>query len=156
MLRLHANHKRHVCAFLLGIFVSFCSFADQSDEIWVNVTDTQNGQEVTASTKVSFTPLDFLALVTGAPADCSWIEHCESVKVYEGLGSHNQLVETVIDAPWPFKDRVMLVYSQLHYDEAHNTLTITLNDAPTQNYPISERFVRMSDVHGKWTLQQSN
>jgi hypothetical protein len=153
MPRLLANHNRIVCLIFLLCSISFEVFADERATINVSVVDTPIGQAVVASAKVSFTPLDFLKLIEDSQNDCSWIEHCASVRVFEGGGSYFQLVQTEIDSPWPFKNRVMLVYSSLVMSPNHQSLTITLTDAVEKEHVGDEQLIRMTNVSGEWKME---
>jgi hypothetical protein len=154
MPRLLANHKRPVYLFLLLCSFSFDVLSIESAKISVSVTDTPFGQAVTASTEVSFTPSEFLNLVKNAQNDCSWIENCANVKVFEGTGSDYQLVQTEIASPWPFKNRVMLVYSSLFMAPDMQSLTITLSDALDKTPEQDQNLVRMSNVSGEWKMER--
>jgi hypothetical protein len=153
MLRLLANHNRLVCLIFLLCSISFEVLADEKAIINVSVVDTPIGQAVVASAKVFFTPLDFLKLIEGSETDCSWIEHCASVRVFEGGGSDLQLVQTEIDSPWPFKNRVMLVNSSLALSPDKQSLTITLTDAVEKEHVGDEQLIRMTNVSGEWKME---
>lgn len=153
MPRLLANPNRLVCIILLICSLSLNVLADEGADISVSVIDSPEGQAVVASAEVFFTPLDFLKLIRGSEADCSWIQHCASVKVFEGRNSNYQLVQTEIDSPWPFKNRVMLVYSSLVLSTDNQAITIAMTDAQEKTHAGSEQLIRMTNVSGEWKME---
>lgn len=83
------------------------------------------------------------------------MDKCESVKLLEDRVNNEQLIQTHINAPWPFKDRDMVVTSRSEYDSESNILSIFIEDASDQ-IPPDPKLVRMTDVNGKWQIKPLN
>jgi hypothetical protein len=144
----------HYRIFLIGLGFAFLgsgAHAQPFSAVDVRVAGEQRTQEVIASTSVSFSPEQFIQLVINSHQDCSWIAHCKNVDVMTGMGTNTQLVHTLIDSPWPFKNRDMVVYSELALSDDKQMLTITLTDAADQ-LEISDQSIRMTEVSGEWRM----
>lgn len=145
-----------ILAALCGIAFSSLSGAD-SDEysrhtITVKTYEFEGTPHVAAKMLVAFTPEYFLALVSLSNQNCAWIDKCVSVSVFSKTSAQKQLIQTHINAPWPFKDRDMVVTSRHKYDKTRNTLTIIIEDASNE-LPQQANLVRMTQVYGEWQIK---
>lgn len=141
---------------LWGITLSPLSAAN-SDEysrhtITVETYEREGTPHVTAKMLVAFTPKYFLDLVSLSNENCAWIDKCVSVTVSSKTSTQQPLIQTHINAPWPFKDRDMVVTSRSKYEQTSNTLTIIIEDA-SNDLPQQANLVRMTQVHGEWQIK---
>lgn len=140
-----------------GWIMTSCSAvkAEQQQSIYVSTEQSNNVQQVHASMKVTFTPEDFIHLVSNTGKNCDWMDNCVSVNVLENISETEKLIQTHIAVPWPFKDRDMVVISRVNFDRLTNILTISLTDASDKIAPAKNR-VRMTQVFGTWIMQPAD
>jgi hypothetical protein len=123
--------------------------------IEVTISELGGQAHVFAKTLIGFTPRYFLGLMSKSSEDCAWIDKCVSVTILSNTDTAEQLIQTHINAPWPFKDRDMVVTSNTQYEQTTNTLTIVITDASNDVAQHPNR-IRMTNVYGKWQIKPHN
>jgi hypothetical protein len=123
--------------------------------IEVSTYEADGATHVVVKTLVQFTPQYFLALMSHSNENCSWIDKCVSVTIFDNKHAAKRVIQTHINAPWPFKDRDMVVTSRSEYDETSNTLTIFIEDA-SNDIPHHPNRIRMTNVYGQWQMKPYN
>jgi hypothetical protein len=123
-----------------------------TQSIDVTTFEHNGAQYVAAKTLVYFTPQYFLDLMLASNENCSWMDKCVSVTVLAKPATAEKLIQTHLDAPWPFKDRDMVVSSRTEYNKTTNTLRIVIEDASSE-VPHHPHRVRMTEVHGEWEIK---
>ena len=144
---------------LLLVILSFSSSAEdwslvkESDGIQLYARKQASGLfEIKASTYVSAPPKAFINLLMDTDSGPQWIDNAVSVEVLSSPTPHIMIVQTLLNAPWPLKNRDMVTQSETTYDQQSGVISLTITDK--SNYvPESPSRMRMKNIMGTWTLK---
>jgi hypothetical protein len=100
-----------------------------------------------------------ISTLTEAMVDVSafpqWIYKLKSAKVTKQVSQNQAEVYTIIDMPWPTKDRDLIVTNKISQNP--KTKEVTLEDvAIPKAIPEQEDIVRIKDFYTKWVLKPSS
>ncbi|WP_435274541.1 START domain-containing protein [Psychrobium sp. nBUS_13] len=80
-----------------------------------------------------------------------WLPEVASIQTVEVYDFNNFLLRTVLDSPWPFKQRETITCVSTTFDE--KTTRIDIKSCP-QRYPANESYVRVEQLKSSWRIRQ--
>lgn len=80
-----------------------------------------------------------------------WLPEVESIQTLEIYDFNNFLLRTVLDSPWPFKQRETITCVSTAFDEEE--IRIDIKSCP-QRYPANESYVRVEQLKSSWRIKQ--
>lgn len=80
-----------------------------------------------------------------------WLDRVESVEVLNAYNNHQYLLRTIINSPWPFKDRELITCVNTFFDENITTINIF---SCSDRVPKNDLFVRILQVESSWTIKR--
>ncbi|GLS89514.1 hypothetical protein GCM10007916_05810 [Psychromonas marina] len=80
-----------------------------------------------------------------------WLERVESLEVLTAYNNQQYLLRTVINSPWPFKNRELITCVNTHFEEKKTTINIS---SCSDRVPENTQYVRLSDVESSWTIRK--
>ncbi|TEW56545.1 hypothetical protein E2R68_00470 [Psychromonas sp. RZ22] len=89
-----------------------------------------------------------LSDIKGTPR---WFERVQSLQVLQVYNNHQYLLRTVINSPWPFKDREVITCVDTLFKENITTINIT---SCSDRVPTNDQYVRLVQVESRWTIQK--
>jgi hypothetical protein len=110
--------------------------------------------EIKATTDVKTTPSAFINLLMDTAAGPDWIDNAVSVEVLSSPKPDVMIVRTLLNAPWPLKNRDMITQSITTHEKQSGVLSLVISDK-SDYAPQSKGRVRMKNVMGEWTLKPS-
>ncbi|WP_088328422.1 START domain-containing protein [Lacimicrobium sp. SS2-24] len=108
--------------------------------------------EIMATVRVQASPVDFLTLLRNTEKGPQWIHNASQITLIDQPDPQTDLVHTVFDSPWPFRDRDMVTLSRIHENVAQGELRIDITDASTRILASADH-VRMQQIRGIWRLR---
>jgi hypothetical protein len=149
---------RSICS----LFILFFPFFSYSNE-WALVKENENIQiyareqtsglfEVKASTQVNTKPIAFINLLMDTTAGPEWIDNAVSVEVLASPNANTMIVQTLLNAPWPLKNRDMITQSETLYDQESGEVSLIITDKGDYA-PETNNRKRMKNVMGRWVLK---
>lgn len=112
-------------------------------------TLANNLLQIKALTTVKGNHQAFLSLVGDVEHCNTWIANCTKIEIIEASKQNTSVVHSFFNAPWPIKDRDMVTRNT--HVKQDQRLNIFIEDVG-QQYPTQPKYVRMTDVSGKWQL----
>ncbi|MFW5989335.1 MAG: START domain-containing protein [Desulfosudaceae bacterium] len=88
------------------------------------------------------------------PAYPQWMAKCKKALVLKDIDRNTKILYNVIDAPFPYKDRDMVVDNETVYNLDNGTAEITFGVAEdTSLAPPSGKYVRVEELSGRYLLE---
>ena len=87
------------------------------------------------------------------PAFPEWMANCKQATILKTIDRNTYVFYNVIRAPFPFKDRDMVIENQTRYNFNNGTGTITFTLAKKYNYPEQECCLRLSELEGQFYIE---
>jgi hypothetical protein len=91
----------------------------------------------------------FVALFRDVARMPEWVDNTAEVRVLEQISDTENYTQTLLDLPWPLRDRDAVMRVTMTQDEADDSLTIAAQSA-AERIPPDERHVRMQSVESRW------
>lgn len=145
-----------------SLLLLLCSFFSNADS-WMSMKEKEGIHlytreqasgifEIRVSTQIEAPPTAFIRLLMDTDNGPKWIDNAVSVKVLASPKPNVMIVQTLLNAPWPLKDRDMITQSTTTHDKHSGKVTLIIEDK-NDYAPESKIRVRMKNVMGKWTLE---
>jgi len=75
-----------------------------------------------------------------------WFANCKEVKILKKFSPDNMFIYFVYDTPWPVQDRDLVVKTRAERDWKNGFANIFVEPNTTYKYPISDDYVRISEL----------
>lgn len=75
-----------------------------------------------------------------------WFANCKEIRMLKKLSPDNMFIYFVYDAPWPVKDRDVVVKTRASRFWEQGYALIYVEPHLTYNYPVSDKYVRISRI----------
>jgi hypothetical protein len=139
------------------IFTKHIMAKDIELNVTVSIDETNKRWEVEASMQIQLAPLAFIELLDSSPSDCNWMHNCMSVTLLAKPNISTRHIQTRINSPWPFSDRLMVTQSLIEYNEDVSEVTVYIESlSPTQAQKALEDTVLINNPRGIWQLLKKN
>ncbi|MEM9888168.1 MAG: START domain-containing protein [Bacteroidota bacterium] len=147
--------------FLLVLFISFCSYfsctaqtswkkAYEKDGLLIHTRTSKDGLFEFKSDKTMSQAIEkILSVIRDYKAYPEWSYKTKSLRILERINPDTHYAYTVVDFPFPMKDRDLITYSETTY-EANGNLIISLKSVPDKI--AKTEYVRINKVRGFWKL----
>ncbi len=151
--------KRFLTATFLCISLSYCVNMPQPS---LNHSTTLSRISLVNKVGSDFHQINATFQVTGDKATAfkiisnlsrtkDWLPEVESIQTLEIYDFNNFLLRTVLDSPWPFKQRETITCVSTTFDE--KTTRIDIKSCP-QRYPANKSYVRVEQLKSSWRIKQ--
>lgn len=110
--------------------------------------------EIKAHTRIDAKVSQFMALLENVALADQWIDGCEKVELLSAPNDSERIVHSYFSAPWPFKDRDMVTHSITQTNQETGNTIIDIKDLG-KRYPSVDNYVRMENVSGRWTINNT-
>lgn len=80
-----------------------------------------------------------------------WLERMNSVEVLGAYNNHQYLLRTIINSPWPFKNRELITCVNTFFEENMTTINIY---SCSDRVPLNNLYVRVLEVESSWTIKK--
>lgn len=80
-----------------------------------------------------------------------WLERLESVTVLTAYNNHQYLLRTIINSPWPFKNRELITCVNTTFEEKMTIIDIS---SCSDRVPENDQYVRLSQVESSWRISK--
>lgn len=87
------------------------------------------------------------------PAFPQWMANCRHAEVLKAIDRNTYIIRTVISAPFPYKDRDMVVENQSTYNFENGTALLTFRLAKNFNFPEQECCLRLTELEGQYYFE---
>jgi len=78
-----------------------------------------------------------------------WLEEIEQIETLSIYSNSEFLLRTLINSPWPFKQRELISCVTTSFED---TVTIIDVTSCSQRWPLSDKYVRVSEVASRWVI----
>ena len=128
--------------------------ARQSDGITVHLRPVPPSalKEFRGTMRMKTTVTALVALMIDTGSYTSWMHNCIEARLTSEQDWKHRTTYIVNSAPWPVKNRDLVVTSQLSQDPVSRTVTIRLLSTPMALGPHADR-VRVARFSGSWTFR---
>lgn len=106
-------------------------------------------KEFRGVTHINTSITSLLALMDDADACVDWMHNCKNQTLLSRPNNKGKYTYNHIGAPWPVKDRDMVVYSYTEQDPNTYRVRVALK-AVTGHKAKQKGIVRMTNMHGYW------
>lgn len=120
-------------------------------QVYTRLIDGSGLKEFRGITRIPTSLSSLVALIDDAPACVDWMHNCKEQRVLEHTQFEEKYTYNHVGAPWPVKDRDMVVQSLLKQDPSTHRIHIQLT-AMADYLPAEKGKVRMSNMYGYWDL----
>ena len=80
-----------------------------------------------------------------------WLDQVVNIEVLEVYNNSQYLLRTVINSPWPFKDREIITCVDTHFSNSITSINIY---ACSERVPINSQYQRVLKVNSSWILKE--
>lgn len=87
------------------------------------------------------------------PAYPEWMANCKHAEILKTIDRNTYIIRTVISAPFPYKDRDMVVENQSIYNFENGTALLTFQLAENFDFPEQSCCLRLSDLEGQYYFE---
>lgn len=115
----------------------------QEPNISIYIRKLQNSDylQIKAEVSLNFSAIKVLALMPSGEKCWRWQKRCKLTRIIKKESTNEEYAYTVINLPWPLKDRDFVFHSQLKFEPTTNTTTITLKPSKNTNL-INKKYIR--------------
>ncbi|MGL4368217.1 MAG: START domain-containing protein [Spirochaetota bacterium] len=101
-------------------------------------------------------------VMADVPAGTRWIDNCIENRIVKNIGDtvvakdkvySKNLVYSAIGAPFPVKNRDLVVETETKWDINARSVFIGFHAAADPAVPVSSRFVRITELKGSWSFE---
>lgn len=126
---------------------------DKGVSLYTKTIEGTDYKEVKGTIKIHSDLARIYSKLMNIPEYPNWAFQCKEAKVIKE--QENQLyVYTIIDTPWPAKDRDAVLHFFHHIDTIKGTLNIKINDA--KNFiPEKDEYERIKEFRSSWEVIKS-
>lgn len=78
-----------------------------------------------------------------------WLVRVNSLEVLNVYNNHQYLLRTIINSPWPFKNRELITCVDTFFKKTHTTINIY---SCSDRIPLNELYVRISEIESSWVI----
>ncbi len=114
---------------------------DPNISIYTRKLQSSDFLQTKAEISLNFSAAKILALMPSGEKCWRWQKRCKLTRLIQKESINEEYAYTVINLPWPLKDRDFVFHSQLQFDTMTNTTTITLKPS-SNSYPIDKKYIR--------------
>ncbi len=93
------------------------------------------------------------AVIRDIPAYPRWMARCKKAEVLKHIDRNTKILYNVINAPFPYKDRDMVVDNTTFYDLENGTAEITFGLARDYPFPETGEYLRVPELSGRYFLE---
>jgi len=97
--------------------------------------------------------VELLTALGDTASHTEWIENCIAAQVVDTPTKNVNIYYGASKAPWPFKDRDFVLYSQFLVDEKGKTITIAGRETTHNAAPPKDNRVRMNFIRTTWMFK---
>ncbi len=109
--------------------------------------------KVQATMQIQVTPAAFIELLDSGPTNCEWMHNCKSVKLLAKPNKNTRHIQTLINSPWPFDDRLMITQSKIEYSKNRSEVTVRIEPlTPNKEQEGLNNTVIINNPRGVWKL----
>ncbi|NQZ33629.1 MAG: hypothetical protein HRU06_20360 [Oceanospirillaceae bacterium] len=152
----------HIYLLIICLFLSGCSsltkrtpsgIKDPSDKLVISFAKHLDSpyQEVRAQ----FTSTQPKQLVYRVISDLAlttqWFQDLQSIETVAFETNNNYVLRSIINSPWPFKDREIITCVTTHFSSA--MLSVDIKACPNKT-AIDNQFVRVKQAQSQWQIKQ--
>gem|GEM_PF-653708 len=87
------------------------------------------------------------------PAFPEWMANCKKATILKTIDRNTYIINTVISAPFPYKDRDMVVENQSIYNFDNGTALLTFRLARNFDFPEQSCCLRLTDLEGQYYFE---
>lgn len=80
-----------------------------------------------------------------------WLDRVGSLEVLTVYNNNQYLLRSIIDSPWPFKNRELITCVNTYFNETVTTIQIF---SCSDRVPVSEQYFRLLHVESSWTITE--
>jgi len=80
-----------------------------------------------------------------------WLERVESLEVLTVYNNQQYLLRTIINSPWPFKNRELITCVNTVFEEKVTAINIS---SCGDRVPENDQYVRLSQVESSWRIKK--
>ncbi|MDW3113414.1 START domain-containing protein [Vibrio sp. 1727] len=127
----------------------------ESDKNGITIYSREHSDGLVEIRARMFTPTSygaFLTLLEDSDNIPNWIDNASHSRVLNQISATENIVYTQFKAPWPAKNRDMVIYSKYWVDELG--FTIEIKSAPDSYLAEQNGYVRIRSVDATWELQK--
>jgi hypothetical protein len=107
----------------------FVSATEQKPSIDVSINDTEGKWQVEAKMQTQLSAIAFIKLLDSTPQSCAWMHNCKSVILLKKSSDNTREIQTRIDSPWPFSDRLILTKSVIEFNQNRTEVTVYVSES---------------------------
>lgn len=82
-----------------------------------------------------------------------WLARLDSLEVLSVYNNHQYLLRTIINSPWPFKDRELITCVDTFFEETETKINIY---SCSDRVPLDSLYVRISEVESSWVISKKS
>jgi len=116
----------------------------------VNVEDSDFHQ-INATFQVKSDRATAFKVISNLSATKDWLPEVVSIQTLEIYDFNNFLLRTVLDSPWPFKQRETITCVSTTFEQ--HTTAIDIKSCP-KRYPVNKNYVRVEHLKSSWRIKQ--
>jgi len=83
----------------------------------------------------------------------SWFDGLSSIEVLEQINNNQFLLRSIMNSPWPFKQRELITCVTTKFSQQLISINI---ESCSDKHPMSASFVRVKHAYAHWEIQQVN
>ncbi len=92
-------------------------------------------------------------VIRDIPAYPEWMAKCKHARVLKHIDRNTKVFYNIINAPFPYKDRDMVVDNQTIYDLENGVADISFGVAKDYSFPEDRRYFRLTEITGKYYIE---
>ena len=124
----------------------------QKGNVSIHSQETDSGyKDILVKTTIDVKSSALIALLEDVAFYSQWMHNCLEVKIIENISPNERIINSFFNAPWPVKNRDMVVLSEIKTE--NDRVSITLSDQGN-SIPHHSKFVRMQNMHGVWQARK--
>lgn len=131
------------------------SSASISSNITFELTEFKKSdfKQVQATFDTSQSRLLVFRVLSDIKQTSKWLARVESVDVVTVYNNHQYLLRTIINSPWPFKNRELITCVDTFFDELTTRINIY---GCSDRVPLNELYVRISRIESSWMIRKKS
>ena len=151
--------KRFLIATFLCVSLSYCVNVPQpslnhlTTPNKVSLIDKADSDfdQISATFQVKSDRATAFKVISNLSTTKDWLPEVVSIQTLEIYDFNNFLLRTVLDSPWPFKQRETITCISTTFEKYTTSIDIK---SCSKRYPVNESYVRVEHLKSSWRIKQ--
>lgn len=135
----------------LMVLINGCALVPSSNKLQVELDSYPNSdfKQVTARFSAPKSKELVFRVLSSLEHTSQWLEEVDSIDTILMISHHEFVLKTVLNSPWPFKQRELISCVTTKFEPQRTTINI---ESCSDRLALNEQYVRITNLKSQWVI----